>query len=136
MSQQNVEIARQAIAINSTREPPENLFHPEVEVWESPELPGELAGKGLDNLVRVNKNLLDSFEEWSIKPERFFDLGERILVFVRFRATGKGSGVKVDAPLTYLLTVQAEKVIEWRVFADRSKALEAVGLSEQDVSNA
>src|SRR5439155_892043 len=104
----------------------------EIEVWESPELPGELAGKGYGNLVRANETLLDSFEEISIESERFIDLGERILVFVRFRVKGKGSGVQVDAPLAYLLTLRDGKVTEWGLFGDRRKALEAVGLSEQD----
>jgi ketosteroid isomerase-like protein len=131
MSQENVEIVRRAIAVYSrTDEPPEDFFDSEIEVWESPELPGELAGKGLGNLVRANENLLESFEEWAIEPERFFDLGERVLVFVRFRARGKGSGVQVDAPLAYLFALRDGKVIEWGLFGDRSKALEAVGLSE------
>jgi hypothetical protein len=106
MSQENVEIVRRAIATyGRTGLPPEDLFDPEIEVWESPELPGEMAGKGYGNLVRANETLLDSFEEWSIEAERFIDLGERILVFVRFRVKGKGSGVQVDAPLAYLLTL-------------------------------
>ena len=131
MSQANVEIVRAAIAAYSrTGEPQEDLFDPEVEVWESPELPGELAGKGYANLVRVNENLLDSFEEWSIEPERFFDLGERVLVFVNFGVVGKGSGVPVDAPMAYLLALRDGKVIGWGLFGDRSKALEAAGLSE------
>jgi ketosteroid isomerase-like protein len=130
MSQENVETVRRAIAVYSrTGEPPENFFDSEIEVWESPELPGELAGKGLGNLVRANENLLESFEEWSIEPERFFDVGERVLVFVRFRARGKGSGVQVDAPLAYLYALRDGKVTEWGLFGDRSKALEAVGLS-------
>ena len=131
MSQENVEIVRRAIAAYSrTGEPPEGFFDPQIEVWESPELPGELAGTGYHNLARAGEALLDSFEEWSIEPERFFDLGERILVFVRFRAKGKGSGVPVEAPLAYLYTLRDGKVIEWGLFGDRSKALEAAGLSE------
>jgi uncharacterized protein len=126
-----VEIVRRAIASYSrTGEPNQDLFDPEVEVWESPELPGELTGKGYDNLIRASESLLDAFEEFSIEPERFFDLGERVLVFVRFRVKGKGSGVPVDAPLAYLLTLRNGKVIEWGLFGDRSKALEAAGLSE------
>jgi hypothetical protein len=90
----------------------------------------ELAGTGYHNLARASEAPLDSFEEWSIEPERFFDLGERILVFVRFRAKGKGSGVPVEAPLAYLYTLRDGKVIEWGLFGDRSKALEAAGLRE------
>src|SRR4051812_43279911 len=111
MSQEYVEIVRQAIARYSrTGEPQEDLFDPEIQVWESPELPGDLAGTGYGNLVRVNDTLLESFEEWSIEPERFFDLGERVLVFVQLRALGKGSGVPVDGQMTYLLTVRNGKV--------------------------
>jgi ketosteroid isomerase-like protein len=87
-------------------------------------------GKGSGNLVRARENLLDSFEEWSIEPERVFDLGERLLVFVVFRAKGKGSGVAVDAEMAYLFTLREGKIIEWGLFGDRSKALEAAGLSE------
>src|SRR4051794_39880375 len=128
MSQENVEIVARAIAAYSgSGEPPEDLFDPEVEVWESPELPGDLAGSGYDNLVRVNRTLLDSFEDWSIEPERFFDLGQRVLVFAQFRVKGRGSGVEVADPMTYLLTVRDGRVIEWGLFGDRSKALEAAG---------
>jgi ketosteroid isomerase-like protein len=131
MSEENVEIVRRALAAYSgTGEPPEALLDPEIRVWESPELPGELSGKGYDNLVRANEYLLDSFEEWSIEPERFFDLGERILVFVMFRVKGKGSGAVVDAPLACLCTLRQGKVIEWGLFGDRDEALEAAGLSE------
>ena len=131
MSEENVEIVGRAIdAFARTGHPPEDLFDPEVEVWESPELPGDLAGKGYDNLVRVNETLLDSFAEWSIEPERFFDLGERVLVFAQFLVRGKGSGVAVTDPMTYLLTVRNGRVVDWGLFGDRNKALEAAGLSE------
>ena len=131
MSQENVEIVKLALAAYSgTGDVPEDLFDSGIEVWESPELPGDLAGKGHANLVRVKEILLDSFEEWSIEPEKFFDLGERVLVFVRFRVKGKESGVPVDGPLAYLVTLQDGKVTAWGLFGDRGKALEAAGVSE------
>jgi ketosteroid isomerase-like protein len=130
MSEENVEVVRRAITAIGGGEIPEDLIDPESEVWESPELPGELAGKGYNNLVRANENLLASFEEWTFEPEKFFDLGERILVFIRFRATGKGSGLQTDAPMALLLTVRNGRVIEWGQFGDRRNALEAAGLSE------
>jgi ketosteroid isomerase-like protein len=130
MSEENVEIVRRAMAAYGGGEIPEELFDPEIEVWESADLPGELAGKGYGNLVRANENLLDSFEEWSSEPEKFFDLGERILVFIRFRAKGKGSGINTNTPMAWLLTVRNGRVIEWGLFGDRRKALEAAGLAE------
>jgi ketosteroid isomerase-like protein len=130
MSEENVEIARQAIAAYSTGEVRDDLVHPEIEVWESPELPGELAGKGHQALIKAQETISDSFEEWSIEPERLFDLGERVLAFVAFRATGRGSGIPADAQLAYLITVRDGRVIGVGLFGDRSKALEAAGLAE------
>jgi ketosteroid isomerase-like protein len=131
MSQENVEIVERAVAAYSRAgEPTDDLFDPEIEVWESPELPGELAGRGYGNLIRANQTLLDSFAEWSIQPESFFDLGERVLVFVGVRVKGKGSRVPLDGQMACLFTVRDGRVIEWGLFGDRSKALEAAGLSE------
>ena len=132
MSRENVEIVDRAIAAYGRRDEAldRSLFDPEIEVWESPELPGEFAGKGYDNLVRGRETVLDSFEDWSVESEKFFDLGERILVFTRFRARGKGSGVPVDAPMANLVTVRGRRVVKWGLFGDRREALEAVGLRE------
>jgi ketosteroid isomerase-like protein len=132
MSQENVEIVERAIAVYGRRDEAleRSLFDPEIETWESSELPGEFVGKGYDNLVRGRETVLDSFEEWSLEAERFFDLGDRVLVFTRFRARGKSSGLTLDAPMAHLLTVRGRRVVKWCLFGDRGEALEAVGLSE------
>jgi hypothetical protein len=131
MSEENVEIVRQVIAAYSgTGEIRDDLIDPAIEVWESPELPGELAGKGRDALIRAQDTVSGSFDDWSIDPERFFDLGERILVFVAFRGKGRGSGIPADGQLAYLFTLRDRKVVEWGLFGDRTKALEAAGLRE------
>jgi hypothetical protein len=130
MSQENVEIARQAIAAYGRGEVREDLIDPDIEIWESPELPGELAGRGYAALRRARETISDSFEDWSVEPERFVDLGERILVVVTVRATGRGSGLSASTELTYLMTVRDRRVIEWGLFGDRAEAYQAAGLRE------
>ena len=131
MSEENVELVRQAIsAWSGTGEIRADLVDPDIQVWESAELPGELAGRGHGALVQARETISDSFEEWSIDPEKIFDLGERILAFVVFRTKGRRSGIETDAQLAYLFTVRDGKVVDCGMFGDRSKALEAAGLSE------
>ena len=131
MSADNVGIVREVIAAYSgTGKIREDLIDPDIEVWESTELPGELAGSGHGALVRAKETISESFEEWAIEPERFFDLGERILVFVAVQMKGRGSGAPAGGQLAYLFTLRDGKVTEWGLFGDRSKALEAAGLSE------
>src|SRR3954469_14655153 len=70
----------------------------------------------------------------SFKPEHFIDVDdERVLVFVRVSATGTGSGVPVETPVSHEVTLRDGRVVRVRVFGDRGQALEAAGLSEQDV---
>jgi ketosteroid isomerase-like protein len=64
-------------------------------------------------------------------PERFFDVDEeRVLVFVHVTAEGEGSGVPVEIQNAYEYTIRDGVVVRWKVYADRSEALEAAGLSE------
>jgi ketosteroid isomerase-like protein len=133
MSRENVEIVRACFKAFSRNpyEPPLDFFDRDIEVWEGPELPGDLAGTGHDNLVRATRLLFHSFEGWASEPERFFDLGERVLVFARFRAIAKGSGIPIVAVQAHLLTLRSGKITRWEAFASRDKAVEAAaGLSE------
>ena len=131
MSEQNIEVVREVIAAYSgTGEVRDDLIDPEIEIWESPELPGELAGHGHEALSRATQTVSDSFENWSIVPERFFDLEERELVYVTFRGTGKGSGLPADGQLAYLFGLRDGKVIEWGLFGDRAIARKAAGLED------
>jgi ketosteroid isomerase-like protein len=131
MSRENVEVVRQVIAAYSgSGEVRDDLIDPQIEVWESPELPGELAGSGREALARAQEVVSGSFDDWSIEPERFVDLRERVLVFVTFQGTGRGSGIPAEGQLAYLFTLRAGKVVEWGLFGDRAKAVEAAGLQE------
>ena len=62
-------------------------------------------------------------------PQRFFDLGERVLVLSRFEATGR-DGIEANLPMAHLWTLRDGKVVRMDAFADQQKALEAAGLSE------
>ena len=55
---------------------------------------------------------------------------ERVLVFVRLRGIGTGSGVEVEAPIAHLLTLRDGQVVRVASYVDRRKALDAAGLRE------
>ncbi|HEY1273964.1 MAG TPA: nuclear transport factor 2 family protein [Thermoleophilaceae bacterium] len=65
------------------------------------------------------------------EPERFFDVDdERVLVFVRVAATGRGSGAPVEMPVAHEFTIRNGLVVRFKVHGSRDQALEAVGLRE------
>jgi limonene-1,2-epoxide hydrolase len=60
------------------------------------------------------------------------DLGARILLTVLQSGRGTASGVPVAQPFTWVMTFEGDRCTRWRIYADRQRAFEAVGLSEQD----
>jgi ketosteroid isomerase-like protein len=74
------------------------------------------------------------WEDWKMEPQRFIDAGDDEVVLI-FRETGRSeSGVWMDERHAEVYSVRDGKVVYRKGFSDPSEALEAVGLSEQDVS--
>jgi ketosteroid isomerase-like protein len=83
--------------------------------------------------MRAVGEMQATFDRFQAVPDDFIEApGDRVLVLARHGGTGRGSGVRVDAPVAHVFTLRDGKVIEWRAYLDRAEALEAVGLSEQD----
>jgi ketosteroid isomerase-like protein len=130
MSQEHVELVLAAYEFFArTGRYPLHLIDPEVEMVESDELPGDLSGRGHANLRRAEEVLLEAFDDWRNEVESAREVGgDRVLVFLRFVATGKGSGVEVIAEMAHLATVRDRKIVRWEMYGDRQKALQAAGL--------
>ena len=63
--------------------------------------------------------------------ERIFDLDdERVLVFVRSRAEGEGSGAAVEGRTATEFTIRDGIIVRIKLYKDRTEALKAAGLSE------
>ena len=159
MSQENIELVRRAnealqgvdvapsfraaLAGNTDAIPPEvaaafvawvNLFDPEVEIDTSRvDMPGFGVFRGLDGLLNLFGRWIEEWEHYSWIHHNLSDAGEHVILDAEIHATGKSSGVEVVWNLSQTYTFREEKVIRWCVFSDHADALEAVGLSEQDV---
>ncbi len=55
---------------------------------------------------------------------------DRVLVFVRVRGVGSGSGVEIEGRLAHLITIRENRLARTEVYTDRDKALKAAGLGE------
>jgi hypothetical protein len=84
--------------------------------------------KGLDGVRRIAANW--PWDALHFDPERFIDVdGERILVFVRATATGKGSGVPVERRTAHECTFKDRLLVHFKVYSDREVALKEAGVS-------
>jgi ketosteroid isomerase-like protein len=128
MSQALVELLRQYYA---TQQMPTDALTPDVVLIQPDDVLGQGVFHGREAWVRAVRELTDTFDDFRIEPERFFDLGDnRVMVFVRFRGRAHASGVSIDEPVAHVWSFHGTQIARLHVYADWDEALEAVGLRE------
>ena len=134
MSQENVEALRAGYEAVSKA----NLgaafddVHPEFELKTGDRVPGAGTYRGGEAATRFFQDLVEPFEEVTYEPQRFFERGEQIVVYLLVRLQPSGSGAVLEYQIGALWTFRDGKPARCEIFPRREEALEAVGLSEQD----
>jgi ketosteroid isomerase-like protein len=138
MSRENVEIVRRAF--ESSRRPDRREGDPEAIlefldptiVWEvRSDLPDAEAYTGHDGMKRLFAAFRDALDDTWYEPLDFIEVGEEVIVPLRWGGRGKGSGIQVtEADETWLFTLRDGKVVHVREYASKSAALEAAGPSD------
>jgi ketosteroid isomerase-like protein len=154
MSQQNVEVVRAfwrawldgdtaplsvsgGEVVYDYRRDPDGLFvdlDPAVEVH--PLTGAMLEGVSYRGHEGMRKWLADVAEYWEsmwVEPRQFLDAGESVVVLGRVHGCGKRSGVAIEAPAAWVCRQRDARMSYLRFYLDPSDALDAVGMSQQDV---
>jgi uncharacterized protein len=101
-------------------------------VWDGPQAFPDLAGPhhGHDGVRAYARAITDAWEEFTVCPERFVDLGERVLVMTREQGRGRASGIEVQSrPTAHLWTLRDGRVARFEVFWEREEGMRAAGVS-------
>ena len=133
MSQENVDVVRQALAAFSpgTRDRAFALADPEIVIDATRNVFNPGAYTGLDGVLEMLASMDETWEEMRVEPHEFIDAGERVVVIGMLVGKGKGSGVEVERFNGQVWTVRDGLVVRLEVgFSDRAAVLEAAGLSE------
>jgi ketosteroid isomerase-like protein len=132
MSQENVDAVRRVLEAAGRGDLSDllSLHDPEWEGFIPAEYPVAGTYRGLDGVRAFVEEWLDAWEEFRVEPEEFLDVGDSVVVMVRYWGRGKGSGVEVHDRWAYLYKLRDGKIIRWRLYASRNEALKAVGLAE------
>jgi ketosteroid isomerase-like protein len=99
-------------------------MHPECET-RGAEVTEPLRGHA--GVAAAFRDWFEAFEEFAIEPEGRLEQGDRVLVPMRQRARGKGSGVEVEERFYQLFTLRDGKVFRFEEFSDEAEALQALG---------
>ena len=129
MSQENVEIATQAIgAFNGGNVGAFAALTTQDFEW-SPSMvaiEGEIY-RGRSGIETYFGTLGAAWEKFQILREGFRDLGDVVVMLGRLEGRGKGSGAPVDSPLGMVFDLRDGAIARIRGYLDHAEALEAVG---------
>ena len=131
MSEENIEIVRSLYrAMNGgDLAPVADSAAPNME-WIPDQRVGEGPIRGRENVLRFFTEQIDMLADLRVEPERFWETGNKVLVFVHTTGRGRASGAPFDIRIANLWTLdEGGVVVRGEGFADRSDALKAAGLS-------
>ncbi len=83
---------------------------------------------GLDQLARYTRGFLEPWKEVSVTVEEITVAGDSVVVAVRQRGLGEGSGITTELRYFQVWTFRGEKAIRMETFREETTAREAVGL--------
>jgi len=132
MSHGSVEVVQRAIDALNRRdiEALRALSHPEIEVdWSASRGLEPRVYRGWDEIMGFYQNLFESFERIHVKPDRFIDAGDSVVVPYSAEARGR-HGVDTVARSALVYEVRGGRVARVCLYQETAQAFEAVGLRE------
>jgi ketosteroid isomerase-like protein len=72
----------------------------------------------------------DLWDDFRVEILRLHNSGDHVIVATVNRGRGKDSEVPVEMPFTFLFSIRAGKIAEWRLFMSEAQTLNAVGLED------
>ena len=85
---------------------------------------------GRDAVVEASRRYWGTWSDYQMDVEEIVDAGQSVVVILRERGVGKGSGAPFEQQHPQLWTFRGDRIIRWESFSSRAAALEAARLSE------
>ena len=130
MSPENVEIVREEYEyFNRTGELTPEIYAPEFEFHDVEGAPTPVR-RGFEEWRQWSRDVHEAFGDFYLEPQELIDHGDQVVAVIVLRGRGTGSGVElaqIQMPLAVLWTLRDGKIVQGRLFRDKSEALAAVG---------
>jgi ketosteroid isomerase-like protein len=87
---------------------------------------------GYEELAQAFAENFEAWEKLVLETERYIDAGDHVVVFWHEVARSRHSEQEMETTTAVTYRVRDGRIVEARGYMNRTEALEAVGLSEQD----
>jgi ketosteroid isomerase-like protein len=131
MSDEKVELARQAVDAWNRRDADWVIANSTPDVEFTPAVAGSVEGearrtlRGADGFRRFFADLDETWEQFEVEVQEFRELGNAVVTVCRVHAMGRGSGLELDQPMAMVSWFRGEKFARAQSFLDLDEALKA-----------
>ena len=106
------------------------FWHEDI-AWHDPaEFPDAGVHHGIEAAKAAFQAYVDLAGHMQVHVEECIDVGDQVFVRWEIRGTGTGSGAPVEATMHHVFTIEDGKLVRFRQYLSRDKALEAAGLTK------
>ena len=99
--------------------------------WDDRDLrPEGAVHRGIDAMRAEMRAWFGTWSDYGQEIEQAIDAGEHVVVVVRERGTGKGSGAVMDQRLGVVITLRAGLIVRTRLYREPAEALAVVDLAD------
>jgi ketosteroid isomerase-like protein len=129
MSETNVAVVRRGLESFLAGEPDWGTLNEEVEIHDH-DIPEQDEYRGHEGFTRWLQDWEMPWSQWSLQPEEFIDAGDRVVVIVHLKATGRSSGAEVERQDGMVYELRDGQIVRIDYCNNREQALEIAGLAD------
>jgi ketosteroid isomerase-like protein len=130
MSQENIAVVQRLYDAWGREEVPGplDLLDPDIEYVNPVGAIEPGVRRGLPAFTAAIEELFEGWSAWKMEPEQFHDVEDQVAVVVRYEATARTSGVRIEGRESALLSLRAGRIVRYEWFHGPEDALRAPGL--------
>ena len=103
-----------------------DIFGPVME-FETFGMGDPMRADSYEGFVALMREWLSAWERpLTVRPEKFIESGDRILVMINWTGKGRGSGAQIEGSGAHLWTFRDGLVVRYEVYRDRDEARAAL----------
>ena len=128
MSEQNVELVRRGIgSVDAFWSMLDEYVVWDLRGWPVLDLDSFYVGR--EAVIKASRHYWGTWDGYAVEAEELLDAGPSVVVILRERGLGKGSGAPFEQRHPQLWTFRGDRIIRWDSFSNRAEAIEAAGLA-------
>jgi ketosteroid isomerase-like protein len=123
----NLELVQEALSAFQRGEVDRALefADPDVVSFRAPPLPDAQTYHGLEGVLQMYADWTAEFGEFDMEVLEYTELGDRVVVEMLQRGTGRASGAEVSGRFWFVYTVVGDRIARQDVFGSKEQAFES-----------